>query len=896
MNHRCLALLLGWLAVTAAIAAEPELYVATNGNDRWSGRLATPNATGTDGPLATLSAVQQRVRLLRRQRPDRPVTVAVRGGTYRLSQPWIFTPQDSGQPGAPVTYLAYQNEQPVISGGRKLTGFRHEGAAWVLDLPEVKDGTWWFNQLFVNGERRRRARLPNDGFFQVESYDASTTDGHARPNTAFVYHQGDLEPWPDLADATVVVYHSWETSLLRVKRLEPDRHMVEFTGRANWRFGYWGPGQRYEIQNVRAGLDQPGEWYLDRAAGQLRYLPLAGEDPTQAEVIAPVTEELVSFRGDSELGLPVQDIVLRGLSFQHAAWQLEPQGHSDAQAVSSLSAAIVGTGALRCVLQDCELAHVGRYGVWLRKGCQQWTIQHCQLRDVGAGGIRIGETSLPFNPSDAVDGNTVDNCYIHDFGEVYAAGVGIYIAQGSDNRITHNEIHDGYYSGMSIGWNWGTTPTAAHRNLIEHNHIHHVLRGLLSDGAGIYTLGNSPGSVIRGNLIHDVFSYKQPLIAWGIYLDAHSNQLTVEHNLCYNLQNGGLMMHNGAHRNVVRQNIFARSQNELVWRSPGSVTVPNTFTQNICWLTQGQLFLFDANPDELSTWDGNLYWRTDDEPLDFMDETLPEWRERGLDQHSVVADPKFVDPEHDNFRLQPDSPALTKLGFEPHDFTQAGLYGDPAWVKLPQQRTWPQTVLPEPNTRRARRYFSESFDDVAVGARVPNLYTYPGKIAGGKAQVTAGQAASGQHSLELVDAPGLEHEWDPHCYYHLSLRRDRVKVSFKVRYEPGALPWIEARDGHVPYLPGPSLKLQNGRLLANGKDLAAAPPNQWLAFEFTMGLGDAATGTYDLALQVGDAAPQTWHEVACAKDLKSLTWLGFVSLATDVSRWYIDDMTVSKAE
>lgn len=54
----------------------------------------------------------------------------------------------------------------------------------------------------------------------------------------------------------------------------------------------------------------------------------------------------------------------------------------------------------------------------------------------------------------------------------------------------------------------------------------------------------------------------------------------------------------------------------------------------------------------------------------------------GADTHSVVADPLFVDPEHGDFTLKPDSPAL-KLGFEQIPFREIGPYRDDA------RATWP---------------------------------------------------------------------------------------------------------------------------------------------------------------------------------------------------------------
>ena len=93
-----------------------------------------------------------------------PVTVLLRGGTYRVSQAIEFTPEDSGTREAPIVYAAYPGERPVISGGRPIRGWQQgDGALWTAQIDEVRSGAWNFHQLFVNGQRRVRARTPEPG-------------------------------------------------------------------------------------------------------------------------------------------------------------------------------------------------------------------------------------------------------------------------------------------------------------------------------------------------------------------------------------------------------------------------------------------------------------------------------------------------------------------------------------------------------------------------------------------------------------------------------------------------------------------------------------------------------------------------------------------------------------
>ncbi|MFQ3612014.1 MAG: right-handed parallel beta-helix repeat-containing protein, partial [Fimbriimonadales bacterium] len=123
-----------------------QLYVAPNGDDRWSGTRPTPNRTRTDGPLASLPRALQRVA----ERKTSSATIFLRGGTYWLTEPIVLTPEHSH-----LTIQAYRDEKPILSGGIPLSGW-HETTldgkrVWALTLPAGLPIP--FRQLFVNGKR-----------------------------------------------------------------------------------------------------------------------------------------------------------------------------------------------------------------------------------------------------------------------------------------------------------------------------------------------------------------------------------------------------------------------------------------------------------------------------------------------------------------------------------------------------------------------------------------------------------------------------------------------------------------------------------------------------------------------------------------------------------------------
>lgn len=126
---------------------------------------------------------------------------------------------------------------PVVSGGRRLTGWREEQVngrtAWAVSIPEVKRGEWYFRQLFVNGSRRMRPRLPKDGFLRIEQAlgarsgsDWNTAIRHG--SDRFVYAKGNLRPWRNLQDVEVTVLTLWEALHLKIKEVDEPARVAIF--------------------------------------------------------------------------------------------------------------------------------------------------------------------------------------------------------------------------------------------------------------------------------------------------------------------------------------------------------------------------------------------------------------------------------------------------------------------------------------------------------------------------------------------------------------------------------------------------------------------------------------------------------------------------------------------
>lgn len=650
-----LALLAVVVIAGCSQSKETTFYVAPDGNDAWNG--------SPEKPFATVAKARDAVRSLRQSKSalEKPVTVFIRGGMYECKEPLVFTPDDSGTEQFTITYTAAPGETPVFSGGRAITGWTEgENGVWSAELPDVKSGTWYFRQLFVNGKRCIRARIPDDGFYTVDG--EITMDEQAR----FKYSGDDIKKeWAASGDVEIIALQAWAEFRMLVKDVDTASKTVTLSRKC--RPSNREKNARYWIENVPEGLTAPGEWYLDREKGVVHYIPRDGEHMTEAEVIAPVTTSLVKFEGDPAGSRYVRNITLRGLVFAYSDWSLPDDGYADVQAAYDIPAVIAGTGAQAVTVENCSVLHHGNYGIEFAGGCTGIRIIANELADLGAGGIKIGEPVNRENPSEQTYGNLVSDNTVHDIGEIYPAACGIILFLTGKNTITHNHIYNTYYTAISNGWSWGYKETNARENIIEYNLAHDIGRGMLSDMGGNYNLGVQPGSIIRNNVFHDISSYGYG--GWGIYTDEGSSDILIENNVVYRTKSGGFHQHYGR-ENMVRNNIFAFAREGQVIRTRMEEHLSFTFEHNIVYWSEGPLLGSNWSDDKYKL-DYNVYWFTGKEPVMFKEWTLEQWQERGQDVHSVIADPLFADPEHGDFTLKPDSPVF-KLGFTAIDISKVG--------------------------------------------------------------------------------------------------------------------------------------------------------------------------------------------------------------------------------
>ncbi len=683
------------------------IYVSPSGNDTNSGSESSP--------LATVEAAQKAVRQAKSEMKSGNISVVFRDGIFSLDKPIVLSNLDGGTDNITVKYKSYRNETPVFSGGRKLKGTWEKGGnnIWAIEIPEVYTEGWDFRQLFKNGVRQVRSRYPNNGErLTIKDFEETGHDIEKAPRRIILNE--DI-PFENLRSkqTEVVMYNLWSIS----------RAMVTYSSKntisTQTPLGWIGHGissvqkdKEFYLENAYEFIDKEGEWYLDRDKRKLFVKTKEGEDPNESEWEVPVIDQLLRLIGSR--GNSVKNVSFEGLTFKHARWQLPLFGYNGIQAgffgstyiktpTYSPLMAILWQYTDNCEFTNCELLQVGTSGMGLGAGCSNSKISNNKFDDIGGTGIMTSWRRIANEPprqwfendwTDPLDiprKNRITDNRISNCGEIHYSSTGALIAFSEDTYFAHNEIFDMPHIGITVGFIWGDETTSQKRCIVEKNNIHHCMKKLM-DGAGIYTLGYQPGTIIRNNYVHDILN------GAGLYTDEGSSHIVFENNI---ICRTGMMSytHNYGHHNVLRNNIFAfpcllvnrnkwgdftksnlpiykeYSDYSVIRRNRADFDVENSysFTNNIVVYDRGAFYRVSfAKGSNNLIMENNVIYNTKGDPVIYEDDvTIEQWQARGHDLNSVYSDPMFKDIQNNDFELLPGSPAL-KLGFKNIDISDVG--------------------------------------------------------------------------------------------------------------------------------------------------------------------------------------------------------------------------------
>lgn len=544
-----------------------EFHVAVTGHDAQDG--------SADKPMATLSAARDAAR----KTPAGPHRIVVHAGDYYMTEPLVLDARDNG-----LNIVGEDRASVRIFGGQKVTGWVPDGERfWQLPLPGVKEGAWDFRALLVNGRLAAKATWPNstDTLEHLGQWDLPLLPMLAgfwarQPTheelTVMPYKEGDIPAGIDVKNAEVRLYHMWAESLVGVASHDLEKRVLVMSSPAVWPMGACNR-RKYVIYNIREGMTEPGQWYLDRSQGRLVYWPLPDEDMASIEVIAPRMDRIVVVEGGKDQ--PVKDVMLQNLSVHCTSSAMKSPGFGS----SSLDGAVELRNAQNCIVDNVTISQVGGLGVSMTAS-SGGALRNSEIAQTGACGVKIG-----------ANGMRVENNRIHHLGIYYPGSAGL--VMGGDNiELVRNVIHDSPYSGVIGG--------GGKQCLIEGNLVYRAMT-VMHDGAAIY--GNLCQSVIRGNVVRDIRPNGAGFGASGYYLDEGSYDCVIENNVSFNVVRP---THNHITRGtIIRNNVFI-SEEDMTISFQRSENM--SFSGNTLYV-KGKLQVSDRNAAKV--WEDNRIFRGD---------------------------------------------------------------------------------------------------------------------------------------------------------------------------------------------------------------------------------------------------------------------------------------------
>lgn len=651
---------------------EYDLVVSSDGNDE--------NPGTEEMPLKTPEGAKEK---LKNVDADTDITVWFKAGTYTIKEKITFNASDRKN----VTYRSIPGEDVVFTGSKEISDW-HDGEINGVKalVADVDTDEIYFRSLF-NGEKRLPVSVwPKEGCFTANGADIEDalypedTTSYFKLHTAFYAKKNEIMDFANVRDVNVRIMHYWCDDILPLSSVDVNTGRIEVRKPSAMTIN---PDDNYVYENVREAVSQPGEWYLDRAEKKLYYIPCDGETAENLVLSAPVTDSFFEMNG-------AENITFSGIRFIDTDWnfvsgtlniwpidrtnplldKMEYEG-THPQASYEVPAAITIKDSQNINFENCIFRSISDTAVMFRGTSQNCGVNACYFDEIGGNAVFVNGTyAIP-----AVTKNiSITNCEINEYGRIYNHSIGVLVCQASDCVIENNEIHDGWYTGVSVGWVWGYGQNPTDNIQVKNNLIYNIGNGWLSDMGGIYTLGIQPNTVLSGNVIYNVGCYggKQGYGGWGIYLDEGSSEILVENNLVYDCSSEAFHQHYGRD-NMIRNNIFAFG-GEGVFRISRNEEHNSLFLENNILVSDDRVMYSRTTDLDWFVDNNNLYWdyshRTvySGYSMNLFDRKgIVDMVGRGYYNNAVFENPVFKDAENRDFTLAENSPAL-KTGFKPFEY------------------------------------------------------------------------------------------------------------------------------------------------------------------------------------------------------------------------------------
>ena len=500
-------------------------YVAPNDNAEYNGN-------GTfEMPFSEINEANEAIALMSPDQRAGGVTVYIRGGDYYQDKTLTF--DVSGTADSPIIYRAYEDESPVINGGRRLwsDGFRKPEASEVsciknetarnsvvvYDLKAVGLDVNSAFELYYDGNRGTLARYPN-------AWNPEEPPLQLK-NVAAVGDSG-TQPFTCDADEVISTWHSVEGVLLEghfyidwiqtsavLSKYDEENGRIEVSipsGNRDYR-----EGGRYYFRNVLDEIDVPGEYYIS-PEGLLYFYP-DGDIADTKITYTQNTQNLVEVNADY--------VTFDGLIVENTG-----------------GSAFTANGR-GITVQNCEIGCSGYRGLDIN-GYDNYVYNN-EISHTGYAALLLSGGDLELGiPSNSI----ADNNYVHDFGEiksVYEAGL---YGHGVGFTFTHNEV--AYSPHLAVS-------TDGRDIVMKYNYIHDVCREGGDAGAIYIAWWSNQGLVFENNFVCNVYNMYKYAAPLGFYCDDGGSGRTVRSNLFYNIAGYSIGI-GGGKDNIITDNVIVK--------------------------------------------------------------------------------------------------------------------------------------------------------------------------------------------------------------------------------------------------------------------------------------------------------------------------------------------------
>ncbi len=510
-----------------------ELYVSVNGSDSNDGSKIRP--------FATVEKAKEEAKKYNDNMTG-DIVINIGAGVYYVDKTLYFTKDDSASNGYSVIFKGDDAEKTILSGGRQITGWKlHDGNKniWSADAKGIDSRT-----MFVNGERRNRAahtaNLPNIVMSAEPEY---TVEG----NNIFA----DI---PNITDVEIIWMLSFSDWRMPITGINGNK--IDFPEIAD---GYGNAkGVPMRVENAYKWLDEKGEWYLDKLAGKIYYIPKDGEDMAKEVVTLGVLEEVINIEGTEKefvKGLSFEELTVKDVTwlgpndpdYGYANFQAgfcrEFDKHYGDNDKYNVNAAIHAVFAEDIRVKRCIVRNCGGAGIWFRKGIHNSDIVGNVVYDISQNGIMTDSTfpGQSCNPVTICDGISIENNIVHDAGIEYLGAVGIFGGMPRNSSVSHNIVYNIPYTCISFGWGWMNQwtkdpekideyPMLNVGNRVNNNYVYNGMTKL-RDGGGLYFLGVLPELEVKGNVVANMGKNE----SFAYYFDNGSRWATFTENVCYDV-------------------------------------------------------------------------------------------------------------------------------------------------------------------------------------------------------------------------------------------------------------------------------------------------------------------------------------------------------------------------